>query len=609
MVDDEVPHLDVHATTQPGRTEAHADAETLVPLGAAAATVMLPAPGYALGDAIGRGGMGEVLAARDLRIDREVAVKRMTAEEPSQEQISRFLREAKIQARLGHPAIVPVHELGIDERGRPYFTMKRLTGKTLAQELAAKPSLERATLNRLLRVFVDVCFAAEFAHANDVVHRDLKPSNIMLGNFGEVYVLDWGIARVTTEDGDVNPDLADIQTLDDGTKSGALIGTPGYMAPEQIRGFKATGAADVYALGSILFEILAGELLHRRGEQGIAMTLSRPQVLPSERKPDRGIPPELDQLCWSALAEQPEERPTARQLAERVQAYLDGDRDLERRRVIAEEQLASARAVLAGGDADRRATAMRRAGRALALDPQSEEAAALVSSLLLEPPRQLPSDLEAGLEEQERTLNRDRSRKAIWAYLSPFLLLPMVAVLDIKSWPSLIAFISLLGLGALSSAYFVRSGKPSVAVVFAINLAIAVMFTRIAGPFVLTPLMVCCALAGVSSIPWINERTWPLVAWSVCAVMAPILLEWTGALRRTWEIGEGRMVVISDMVVSHGRPTELALVGGNLVFTVVIALLAQTIARRRRVDQQQLYVQAWHLRHLLPSAKQPWRTT
>ena len=292
-----------------------------------------------------------------------------------------------------------------------------------------------------------------------------------------------------------------------------------------------------------------------------------------------------------------------------MQAYLDGDRDLERRRVIAEEQLASARAVLAGGDADRRATAMRRAGRALALDPQSEEAAALVSSLLLEPPRQLPSDLEAGLEEQERTLNRDRSRKAIWAYLSPFLLLPMVAVLDIKSWPSLIAFISLLGLGALSSAYFVRSGKPSVAVVFAINLAIAVMFTRIAGPFVLTPLMVCCALAGVSSIPWINERTWPLVAWSVCAVMAPILLEWTGALRRTWEIGEGRMVVISDMVVSHGRPTELALVGGNLVFTVVIALLAQTIARRRRVDQQQLYVQAWHLRHLLPSAKQPWRTT
>jgi serine/threonine-protein kinase len=615
MVDDSTDgpaDVEPHATTAPVEARTRfgeaSDAATLVPAGPAAASVVLPPAGYSIGDAIGRGGMGEVLVARDLRIEREVAVKRMTAQSPTSEQISRFLREAKIQARLGHPAIVPVHELGVDEQGRPFFTMKRLTGKTLAQRLGEKLPLG-TSLNELMRVFVDVCFAVEFSHSNDVVHRDLKPSNIMLGNFGEVYVIDWGIARVLSEDGDVaNPELADIKTLDDGTKSGALLGTPGYMAPEQIRGMKATPAADVYALGSIMFEILAGEPLHKRGEHGIATTLSRPQIAPAERKPDRGIPPELDAICFAALAEIPEERPTARQLAERVQAFLDGDRDLERRRAIAKEQLESARSVLASTDKDARAAAMRRAGRALALDPQSEEAAELVSSLLLEPPRKLPPDLEAGLEEQERQLNRDRSRKAIWAYLSVFIILPFIAFVEIKNWPAIICFYGMLSLGALASWRYAQNGRPVVAVVLVINLTIAVMFTRLASPFVLTPLAVCCALAGLTAIPWLNQRPWVIIGWSVLAVMLPVVLEWIEVLPATWHIGHGRMVIISDMVVSKGRQTELALIAGNLLFTLVIALLALSIARRRRLAQQQLYVQAWHLRHLLPNAKQAWRS-
>ncbi len=591
------------ATTQPGQ---HAglpsEAPTLVPgTKTAKGTIVLPPPGYLLGVSIGRGGMGEVLAAQDTRIGREVAVKRMTSEDPDDEQIARFLREARIQARLEHPAIVPVHELGIDAEGRPYFTMKRLVGKTLGQR-----QVDGMPRSRLLRAYVEVCRAIEFAHSRGVVHRDLKPANIMMGDFAEVYVIDWGIARVLADDPDSPLEQVDISTLDDSTKSGALLGTPGYMSPEQIRGARATPAADVYALGSVLFELLTHELLHRRGQQGVTTTLSNPTQSPAERAPDKGIPPELDVLCQAALAEDPGDRPSAHELAEAVQDYLDGDRDLAKRKEIAAGQLASAREVLDSGDPDARAAAMRRAGRALALDPESEAAAELVSSLLLTPPAELPSDLVTGLEEQELQINKDRSRKAMWVYLSVFGMLPLALVIDIKNWPMVIGFYGVLAVAALSSAHFARTGKPSVVVVLAVNLAIAVLFTRIASPFVLTPLMVCCTVVAITAIPWINQRPWVVYAWTVTAVLLPIALEWLGVLPKTWEIAGGRMTVISDIIKTEGLRDELALIFSAVLFTNVLGIFALAISKRRRLGQQQLYVQAWHLRQLLPSAKRPW---
>jgi serine/threonine-protein kinase len=184
-------------------------------------------PGYQLGALIGHGGMGEVVAAYDPRVGREVAIKRLRAAAASGDGVARFLREARIQARLEHPAIVPVHDLGTDPDGRPYFTMKRLAGVTLAHQLATKPPPPR---QRLLRAFADVCLAIELAHGRGVVHRDLKPANIMLGDFGEVYVLDWGLARVLGEhDASVG---ADVESLDGMTQAGSVLGTPGYMAPE-----------------------------------------------------------------------------------------------------------------------------------------------------------------------------------------------------------------------------------------------------------------------------------------------------------------------------------------------------------------------------------------
>src|SRR3569623_3016195 len=186
----------------------------------------------------------------------------MRSETPTQDQVSRCLREARIQGRREHPAVVPVHELWYDGESRPVFVMKQLAGTTLAQviaRLAAGDTEAIATFSRqrLLRAFADVCLAIEFAHTRGVVHRDLKPANIMLGDFGEVYVLDWGVARVSGGEDD-RASFADIDTADGtNTVAGAILGTPGYIAPEQIRGeADLDGRAAVYALGCILFVLL-----------------------------------------------------------------------------------------------------------------------------------------------------------------------------------------------------------------------------------------------------------------------------------------------------------------------------------------------------------------
>src|SRR3954465_12096501 len=134
---------------------------------------------FRLGRRIGKGGMGEVMAARDVQIARDVAIKRMRAAAPSEKAIQRFLREALVQGRLEHPAIVPVHEIGRDADGLPYFVMKKLTATPLAKALEDKTM----SLQRVLRAFADVCLCIEFAHARAVVHRDLKPDNIMLGDY------------------------------------------------------------------------------------------------------------------------------------------------------------------------------------------------------------------------------------------------------------------------------------------------------------------------------------------------------------------------------------------------------------------------------------------
>jgi hypothetical protein len=175
--------------------------------------------------------------------------------------------------------------------------------------------------------------------------------------------------------------------------------------------------------------------------------------------------------------------------------------------------------------------------------------------------------------------------------------------MDVKNWGIVIGFYALMLIGSLSSARFVRSGQPSVAVVLIVNFGTTLLFTRVAGPFVLTPLIVCCILAAVTAIPWINQRTWLVMSWMAVTVMVPIALEWIGVLPRTSWIDGGSLNIVSDVVRTHGRFDELALAIGNLVFTAVVAWLLVAIHRRRWVGQRQLFILAWHLRQLLPQTR------
>jgi eukaryotic-like serine/threonine-protein kinase len=577
--------------------------DTIIPRFDVSAIAALPDPGYQLGEVIGRGGMGEVVVAQDQRILREVAVKRIRAKDPSPDAVTRFLREARIQARLDHPAIVPVYELGTDKDGLPYFTMKRLQGETLAKKLQRGGQVEP-----LLRAFVDVCLAVQVAHNAGVVHRDLKPSNIMLGDYGEVYVLDWGVARVMTDTKrTTNPSMSAHD--EDGTTAGAILGTPGYMSPEQVRGFEADAKADVYALGAILFEILAGEALHPRGEAALSSTLTAPQEAPARRAADRKqIPPELDGVCFDALTEDPPGRPSARQVADRLQAYLDGDRDLGRRRTMASEQLVAAREALVADPKDGRATAMRRAGRALALDPDSPEAAELVTSLLLEPPRpdQTPPDLIDFLRDEEHGRNAARARQGIYAYLCLFIFWLAIPFMNVKSWSTLLVFYGLLVAGALSAWRHARRGEASAFVTMTLTGLIAVVFTRFAGPFILTPICVCVVLMQLAAIRYIAERIWIVCVWVLVVVTAPLAIEWLGLLDRTYEVSHGTLSSNSAVFDMTGRIDETFLIGANTMFLVFAAAIAATLSRRHLVAQQQLAIQAWHLRQLLPSKR--WET-
>ncbi len=252
---------------------------------------------YLTGEQLGEGGMGVVSACADRRIGREVAMKIVRPGDGSSGDLkARFLREACVQGQLEHPAIVPVYDLGRDPQGTLYFTMKRVRGATFEQIIDALHSgaveaAKQYSRHKLLSAFASVCHAVDFAHARGVLHRDLKPGNVMLGDYGEVYVLDWGLAKVVgSPDARLSSNPPAIATgSDPGTKTalGATMGTPGYMAPEQVRGETVDARADVYALGAILFELLALQPLHPHGtaEQAKASTLRGPDARPSARAP------------------------------------------------------------------------------------------------------------------------------------------------------------------------------------------------------------------------------------------------------------------------------------------------------------------------------------
>jgi len=217
----------------------------------------LTATKYRIVEAIGRGGMATVYRVRDLELERDLALKVVRAPEVDPAFAARLAEEARILAGLEHPGIVPVHDVGTLPDGRVYYAMKLVRGKLLGQVAGDSPEL-----NERLRIFLRVCEAVAFAHAHGVLHRDLKPDNIMVGAFGEVLVMDWGVAKRARPDAsapDAEPEAA---AVEDGTLHGTRMGTPGWMAPEQERGEteRIDARTDVFGLGAVL-----GFLLGQRG--------------------------------------------------------------------------------------------------------------------------------------------------------------------------------------------------------------------------------------------------------------------------------------------------------------------------------------------------------
>jgi serine/threonine-protein kinase len=556
---------------------------------------------YAMGPVIGSGGMGEVVLAHDRRIGRDVAIKRLRADAPTEDEVGRFLREARIQARLDHPAIVPVYELGRDETGRPFFTMKRLVGVTLTDMLASPAP----TRQRLLRAFADVCRAIDFAHTRGVVHRDIKPGNIVLGEFGDVYVLDWGVARVVDDDAVAEVVTADVDTLEGAAPTGQVLGTPGYMAPEQLQSADVDRPADVYALGSILFELLAGEPIHPRGPAAIASTMGDPLTSPTKRRPDRTIAPELDTLCVAMLTKNPSLRPTARRVADRIEDFLDGDRDVARRRTIAVDLVWGARAAI---DEGRRSDAMRAAGRALALDPEASGAAELVTRLMLEPPPEPPPELVELLRESDATHVRRRARTAILAYLAIASFLPVAAWNGVRKWPVVLGVFGVALAMALAAVQLRRKPDRTFLemMVYALgNVALIVMLSRMAGPFTFVPAVVCFMTMSVMSYPAFVLRPWSLIIMMVIGFLLPIVLEFFEVLPKTWDLIDGGLVSHAGALELQGSSSVTMVIVASLATIIVAGVHGATIAKSSRQAQRQLVTQAWHLRQLLPTTTTP----
>ncbi len=552
--------------------------------------------GYTAGELLGRGGMGEVVLAHDQRIGRNVAIKRMRGARPSEIALARFFREARIQARLEHPSIVPVYELGEASDGTPFFAMKRLAGITLA-EVMTRPGRD---LRVLLRALVDVCLAIEFAHSHGIVHRDLKPSNIMLGDFGEVYVLDWGIARVL--DGtDERIAASDLESLDGETQAGALLGTPGYMAPEQIQSSHVGPRADVYALGAILFEILTGAALHPAGNEGIVDTVINPTCSPTARNATASIAPELDAACVAALAEAPEHRPSARGLADEIQRYLDGDRDVARRRELAATSVALARAALASGDPDRRAEAMAAAGRALALDHESTDAAAVVGLLMLEAPDKPPAELMARLREGEVELDVRAARSSTLSMLAFLLFFPLLGWTGVKSWPLIGVMTGVVIALAGLSAWIVRTRR-SHFMLFMIGFAtLMVLLSQLFSPFIVIPGMLGVSSAALIAQPEFVDRPWLPIGVAVLAWLAPFGLEALGVFASTWHFAGDTLVIRSGALPLDGPMITAMLVASNIALIVVNGFYAHALASTRRDASRRHEIHAWHLSKLLPA--------
>jgi serine/threonine-protein kinase len=299
-------------------------------------------PRYSLQGEIGSGGMGDVLRARDEDIGRDVAVKRLRNGD-SMVGVARFIEEMKITGQLDHPNVVPVHDVGMTDAGEYYFIMRHVRGETLEEIIARlraddPEAHKRFTLERRVHIFMQVLEALAYAHSRGIIHRDLKPANVMVGPFGEVVLMDWGVARPV----DAPDDLATnggAPAVDDAegaerafkTQAGALVGTPAYMAPEQVRCQSLDGRTDLYAAAVLLHELLF--LRHYLAGHdklveivNAVMTHELPMGLGTPSKLQPNVPADLFWIVHKGLRKDPDKRfQSAEEMLDRLHRRDDGE--------------------------------------------------------------------------------------------------------------------------------------------------------------------------------------------------------------------------------------------------------------------------------------------
>jgi len=507
---------------------------------------------------LGRGGMAEVTLCYDTRVGREVAVKRLHPESADDlERRGRFLREARIQARVEHPGFVPVYDMSATRKERVWFAMRRVRGQTLAAFLESRRSSPRGDddstyvrlgRNKLLAIFAQVCRAVAYAHREGVVHRDLKPSNIMLGEFGEVYVLDWGVAKLLEHArarGTTQSDVAFDDELEQ-TAEGASLGTPGYMSPEQALGESMiTPAADVYSLGCVLFELLTLERLNdgaTTAEQ-IERTVKGLGPRIEERMPALGVPPELEALVREATTFDPRERlDRASELADRIDAFLEGDRDWARRRRLARAHVDTARAEPERARAE--------LARALALDPQNEEAAAWLARLVLEIPEELPEPAREAYDEWQERSRRRAARISLARYGLWMAYLPVYALMGIRiGWLAATCVATLAATMALCVAHArgtFRGPRASLAIFVASSISL-MFFTQAFSPLVVVPSLAATNVMYFAMYTGRRHRPMLFLA-SAAAVALPMLAERFGLIPPTFRIGEEGILIMPRLL-------------------------------------------------------------
>jgi serine/threonine-protein kinase len=309
-----------------------------------------------------RGGLGEVFVALDQELGREVALKQIRAPFADDDsRRARFVREAQLTGLLEHPGIVPVHALGSDAQGRPYYAMRFIRGESLEQSITRFHAAERPKqapgersleLRKLLRRLLDVCNAVEYAHSRGVLHRDLKPSNIIVGTHGETLVVDWGLAKAM-EGADGPGDVADQQPLTPSgageateTLPGLALGTPSFMSPEQAAGAldRIGPASDVYSLGATLYCLLTGRVPFAHAAVADLLQAVQDGEFPPPRAVDQSIPGPLEAVCLKAMTREPRDRYVSpRALADDIERWMADEAVSARPEPLAERTMRSMR--------------------------------------------------------------------------------------------------------------------------------------------------------------------------------------------------------------------------------------------------------------------------